>query len=471
MAEQYLGQVQQQRMEQSLTPQMLQSLKILQVPILDLQTMIREEMDQNPTLERDAPEVEQTTDFDEAAREELREERELGELTELAEWDEDFRRNRENVSSSIDDEQYRFMMDSIEGTVSLQGHLLEQLALAGLDAREKGIAEILIGSIDDDGYLQLDLDGLSGSTPEFPVELFERIISVIQGFDPVGVGARDLKECLLLQLRHQGRENSLEASLIRDHLDKLGAHQYEQIARAMRLPIGKIKELSAAIADLDPKPGRNISAERTEYVIPEITVTKKNGVWTVTQNRSPYPRLFISHKYLELLKDKTTAAETRRYIREKIAKSKFFIRSIDQRMDTIYRIACEIVRVQEDFFEEGISGLKPLTMKRIADILQVHETTVSRACNGKYMAAPQGTFEFKYFFTTGVAQADGSVISNAAIKSTLASIVRTESDRRPLSDQRIADELAKQGIHIARRTVAKYREQLKILPARLRRQT
>jgi RNA polymerase sigma-54 factor len=470
MAAQYLGQVQEQRMEQSLTPQMLQSLKILQAPILDLQAMIGEEMDQNPTLEREAPEVEQTTDFDEAAREELREKREIGELTELADWDEDFRRNRE-VRSQVDDEHYQFMMDSIEKNQSLQEYLLEQLALAGLSGRERGIAEVLIGSIDDDGYLQLDLDGIIGTTPEFPEELFERIIGVIQGFDPVGVGARDLKECLLLQLRHQGKSDSLEADLVREHLDKLGAHQYEQIARAMRLSIERINELAASIAKLDPKPGRNFSDERTEYIIPEVTVEKKNDVWTVVQNRSPYPRLFISRKYLELLKDKNTSVETRKYIREKIAKSKLFIRSIDQRQDTIYRIACEIVRVQEDFLEEGVSGLKPLTMKKIADLLEVHETTISRACNGKYMATPQGTFEFKYFFTTGVAQADGSLISNAVIKSALASIVRTESRRRPLSDQRIAEELADQGIHIARRTVAKYREQLKILPARLRRQT
>ena len=470
MAEQYLGQVQAQRMEQSLTPQMLQSLKILQAPILDLQIMIREEMDQNPTLEREAPETEQTTDFDEAARAELREEREIGELTELAEWDEDFRRNRE-VRSQGDDERYQFMMDSIENTKSLQGHLLEQLALAGLDERERVIAEVLIGSIDDDGYLQLDIDSIMDGSPEFPEELFERIIAVIQGFDPVGVGVRDLKECLLLQLRHQGRENSLEAAMVRDHLDKLGAHQYEQIARAMNLPVEKVKELSAAIAELDPKPGRNVTGEKTEYVIPEITVEKKNGVWTVTQNRSPYPRLFISQKYLELLKDKNVVADTRKYIRDKIAKSKSFIHSIDQRQDTIYRLACEIVRRQENFFEEGVSGLSPLTMKQIAETLKVHETTISRACNGKYMATPRGTFEFKYFFTTGVVQADGRFLSNAAIKSAVADIVRAESKRRPLSDQRIADELSEQGIDIARRTVAKYREQLKILPARLRRQT
>ncbi len=470
MAEQSLGLVQHQRMEQSLTPQMLQSLKILQAPILDLQLMVRTEMDQNPTLEREAPEVEESVDFDEAARDEMREERELGELTELAEWDQDFRNNRE-VRSSSDDERHQFMMDSISSSASLQEHLLDQLALAGLNDRDRGIAEILIGSIDDDGYIQLDLDGIIGVTPEFPEELFERIITVIQGFDPIGVCSRSLKECLLIQLRHQGRGDSLEAALVQNHLDKLGAHQYEQIALAMRLPLEKINELSRSIAKLDPKPGRNFTAEQTEYVIPEINVEKRNGVWTVTQNKTPYPRLFISPRYLQLLKDKTTAAETRKYIREKIAKSKFFIRSIDQRQDTILRIATEIVRVQEDFLEHGISGLKPLTMKQVADILEVHETTISRACNGKYMATPRGVLEFKYFFTTGVAQADGSIISNAAIKSALAEIIRAENKKKPLSDQKIGDALSERGIDIARRTVAKYREQLKILPARLRRQT
>ena len=470
MVEQSLGLVQQQRMEQTLTPQMLQSLKILQIPILDLQLMIREEMDQNPTLEREAPEVEEVTDFDEAARDELREEREIGELTELAEWDEDFRRNQV-VRSKVAEDKHQFMMDSISSVKSLQEHLIDQIATAGFNERERGIAEVLIGSIDDDGYLQLDLDGIIGVTPEFPEELFERIITVIQGFDPVGVGARSLAECLLIQLRHQGRGDSLEAALVRDHLDHLANHRYEQIAAAMHLPLEKIKELSKSIARLDPKPGHSFTAERTEYVIPEITVEKRDGVWVVTQNKSPYPHLFISQKYLQLLKDKTTTPETRKYIREKIAKSKFFIRSIDQRQDTIYRIATEIVRVQEGFLEKGIGGMRPLTMKKVADALEVHETTVSRACNGKYMATPQGTFEFRYFFTTGVAQADGSVISNAAIKNALSEIVHKEDKRKPLSDQIIGDALSEQGINIARRTVAKYREQLRILPARLRRQT
>lgn len=469
MPNQSLGLVQSQRMEQSLTPQMLQSLKILQAPILDLQLMIRSEMDQNPTLEREAPEAEESVDFDEAARDEMREEREIGELSELSEWDEDFRNNRE-VRSSVDDEKHQFMMDSISGEKSLQEHLLEQLSYAGLSDRERGIAEVLIGSVDDDGYLQMDLDGIIGVTPEFPEELFERIIGVIQSFEPIGVGARSLKECLLIQLNHAGRGDSLEAALVENHLDKLGAHQYEAIAAAMRLPVDKITELAQSIAKLDPKPGRNFTDEATEYIVPEISVEKQDGKWTVIQNKSPYPRLFISPRYLQLLKDKTTAPDTRKYIREKIAKSKFFIRSIDQRQDTIYRIASEIVRIQEGFLDNGISGMQPLTMKTVANTLDVHETTISRACNGKYMSTPRGVFEFKYFFTTGVAQADGSVISNAAIKNALADIVRNENKKKPLSDQKIGDALAEQGINIARRTVAKYREQLKILPARLRRQ-
>lgn len=456
-------------MEQSLTPQMLQSLKILQAPILDLQTMIREEMDQNPTLERDAPETEQSTDFNEAARKELTEEHEIGELSELVEGEDAFYSQHE-IRSSAQEEAHQFRMDSIEGSLSLQEHLLKQVPLAGLDAREREIAEILIGSIDDDGYLQLDVDRIVESTPEFPEKLFLNVLTVIQGFDPVGVGSRTLKECLLIQLGQQGKGESLEALLVRNHLDLLGAHQYEHIARAMHLQPEKVRELSAAIAQLNPKPGRNVTTDRTEYVIPEIMVEKQNEAWVITQNKSLYPRLFISPKSLELLKDKTTAADTRKYIREKIAKSKFFIRSIDQRQDTIYRMACEIVHIQEEFLGKGMIHLKPLTMKQVADRLNIHETTVGRACHGKYMATPQGIFEFKHFFTPGVAQADGRLISNAVLKSAVASIVRTESRRRPLSDQRIMDELAQQGLHIARRTVAKYREQLHILPARLRRQ-
>ncbi len=431
-------------MEQSLAPQMLLSLKVLQAPIFDLQEMVRAELDSNPALEIDAPDIEIP-------------------VAGLFERD-------DHSGITIDGEKHQFMLDSLTAGKTLQDHLLEQLSLAGLDAPDRAVAEILIGSINDDGYLQLDTGSLIQTAPEFPQERFEKILSVIQGFDPAGVGARDLKECLLIQLRAAGKETAPEFEIVQNHLDRIGAHQYKQIAHEMGLPAEKIQQLAGTIAALDPKPGRNFSGDRTEFIIPEITVEKKAGVWSVTRNRTPYPRLFVSQKYLDLLQDKTVPPETRKYIRNKIAQSRFFIRSIDQRQETIYRIAVEIVNEQKDFLEEGVSALKPLTMKHIAGKLGVHETTVGRACAGKYIATPQGTFEFKYFFPAGIPLADGSLLSNTAIKDALASIVRSESRRRPLSDQRITDELARQGIYIARRTVAKYRDQLNILPARLRRQ-
>jgi len=467
---QFLNLVQQQRMEQSLTPQMIQSLKILQISLLDLQLMVREEMNQNPTLERETPEIEEITDFEETARDELLEKREMDELSDLASWDEDSLGNRE-AHSPADEDRHQFMMDSLSKVESLQEHLNQQLSMARLDDHEYAIAEVIIGSMDDDGYLQLDLEHLKESSPSFPEELFERTLAVIQGFDPPGIGARSLEECLLLQLQHQGKSDSLEATLLQNHLDDLANHRYEKMASALRLSLEEIREISESIAHLDPKPGRNITTERTEYILPEITVEKRDGVWVVIQNKMPYPRLFISPKYIQLLQDKSTPAETRKYIREKIAKSKFFIRSIDQRQETIYRIATEIVRVQEGFLENGIAGLKPLSMKQVADALELHETTISRACNGKYVATPRGTFEFKYFFATGVAQVNGNVLSNASIQHALSEIIRNEDKKRPLSDQKIVEKLNQQGIHIARRTVVKYRKNLKILPTRLRRQT
>ena len=430
-------------MEQSLAPQMLMSLNILQVPILDLQEMVRAEMDQNPTLEREAPEIEQPAELDDF---------------DSGDWNSDL-----TPAAPDANERYQYMMDSIAGETTLQNHLLEQLTLAGLDEQERAVAEILIGNIDDDGYLCLDTGAAETS------DLFDRVLKTIQGFDPVGVGARDLKECLLLQLQNQKKENSLEAELVRNHLEQLGAHQYEQIAHDMKLTLDEIRTLAATVAALDPKPGRNFSAAGAEYIIPEITIQKKNGIWTVTQNRAPYPRLFISQKYLELLDNETTLAETKKYIRAKIAKSRFFIRCIDQRQQTIYRIACEIADIQHDYLEQGISALKPMTMKQIADRLHIHESTVGRACSGKYIATPHGTVELKTLFTSGIALADGTQISNAAIKNEIASIIRSESRRHPFTDQHIVDELRKKNIHIARRTVAKYRDNLNLLPARLRR--
>ena len=457
------------KMQQVLAPHLFQSLEILQMPLLDLQQMIKQELSENPTLEATEEQADAQIEIEQGTKDVDREEFD-NEFEKLAALGEEFDSYQERgpVSSGSDaEEKYQYMMDSLSEISSLHDQLLEQLSLSGLNDYEKKIAEIVIGNIDDDGYLQLDVDDLL-ALPNFPVETLDKILDTVHEFEPAGVGARDLRECLLIQLKRAGREASQEYQLIEQHLDLLGRHKYDDIARAMGLTLDRVKELAASVAKLDPKPGRNFSEERIEYVTPEIIVEKRGDEYVITQNKKPYPNLFISQKYLQMLKDPGTSKEVKTYIREKIAKSKQFIQSIDQRMDTIYRIAVEIVRIQRDYFDHGVSRLKPLNMKTIADLLEVHETTISRATAGKYMQTPRGLLSMKYFFNPGVMTASGESISNQSVKAALAEIVRGEDKKKPYSDAKLVKLLEEQGIGIARRTVAKYRDQLRILPSHLR---
>ncbi len=459
-------------MQQVLAPHLFQSLEILQMPLLDLQQMIRQELSENPTLEATQEQPDAQIEIEQGTKDVERDEfdNEFEKLAALGEeWGDGHYESRQTLGGADAEEKYQYMMDSLSESSSLHDELLEQLAHSGLNDYEKKIAEIAIGNIDDDGYLQLDVEDLL-ALPNFPAETLDKILHAIQEFDPPGVGARDLRECLLLQLKRAGNENSQEYQLVADHLDLLGRHKYEEISRAMGLTLSRVKELAAAIAKLDPKPGRNFSEERIEYVTPEIIVEKKDGEYVITQNKKPYPKLFISQKYLQMLKDPNASKEVKTYIREKIAKSKQFIQSIDQRMNTIYRIAVEIVRIQRDYFDHGISRLKPLNMKTIAELLEVHETTISRATAGKYMQTPRGLLSMKYFFKPGVALANGDSISNESVKAALVDIVAEEDKKKPLSDAKLVNMLEEQGIKIARRTVAKYRDQLRILPSHLRKQ-
>lgn len=456
-------------MQQVLAPHLFQSLEILQMPLLDLQQMIKQELSENPTLEATQEQPDEQIEIEQGTKDLERDEfdNEFEKLAALGEdWNDSQLENRQ-VAGSDADEKYQFMMDSLSESTSLHDQLLEQLSLSNLNGYERKIAEIVIGNIDDDGYLQLDVDDLL-ALPNFPAETLDKILGTIHEFDPPGVGARDLRECLLLQLKRSGREETQEYQLVDQHLDLLGRHKYEEIARGMGLTVDRVKELAKKIARLDPKPGRNFSEERIEYVTPEIVVEKKDGEYVITQNRKPYPKLFVSQKYLQMLKDPNTSKEVKTYIREKITKSKQFIQSIDQRMDTIYRIAVEIVRIQRDYFDHGVSHLKPLNMKTVAALLEVHETTISRATTGKYMQTPRGLLSMKYFFKPGVRTASGESISNESVKAALAEIVRDEDKKKPYSDAKLVTLLNERGIKIARRTIAKYRDQLRILPSHLR---
>ncbi len=337
-------------MQQVLAPHLFQSLEILQMPLLDLQQMIKQELSENPTLEATQEQPDAQIEIEQGTKDVERDEfdNEFEKLMALGEeWGDNHYEGQRSLGGADAEEKYQYMMDSLSETSSLHDQLMDQLSLSGLDEYERKIAEIVIGNIDDDGYLQLDVEDLL-ALPNFPAEMLDKILSVIHEFDPAGVGARDLRECLLLQLNRAGRENTQEYHLVADHLDLLGRHKYAEIARAMGLTFERVKELSALVAKLDPKPGRNFSEERIEYVVPEIIVEEKDGEYVITQNRKPYPRLFISQKYLKMLKDPNTSKEVKSYIREKVAKSKQFIQSIDQRMNTIYRIAVEIVRIQRD---------------------------------------------------------------------------------------------------------------------------
>ncbi len=464
---------QEMKLQQALAPHLFQSLEILQMPLLDLQQMIKQELSENPTLEAtqeqadEQIEIEQgTKDAERAERDEL--DNEFDKLAALGEeLSDSFYESRQIVGGSDAEEKYQYMMDSLSEEASLQDQLLDQLNLSSLNEYERKIGEIVVGNIDDDGYLTLDVEDLL-ALPNFPVETLDKILNIIHDFDPAGVGARDLRECLLLQLKRAGKEDSQEYQLISDHLDLLGRHKFEDIARLMGITPDRVKELARAIAKLDPKPGRNFSEERIEYVTPEILLEKKEGEYIITQNKKPYPKLFISQKYLQMLKDPNTSKEVKTYIREKITKSKQFIQSIDQRMNTIYRIAVEIVRIQRDFFDHGVSKLKPLNMKTVAELLEVHETTISRATAGKYMQTPQGLLSMKYFFKPGIMTTSGVAISNESVKAALAEIIRDEDKKKPYSDAKLVKLLEEQGIKIARRTVAKYRDQLRILPSHLR---
>lgn len=466
---------QDQRMHMVLAPQLRQSLEMLQAPALELRAMIRAELDQNPTLEEVSAEttpieVEPTITGESEDQKSLDFRKEFEILARLDdEWKEYFFQERENrPHTSADDERHNFLIDSITQRESLQEHLLRQLAMTELDEGDRALGEVIVGSISDDGYLTTSIEDLA-STTGANVAHMQDILTVVQDFDPPGVGSRDLRECLLFQLERLGKHDSLAARIVAAHLEKLAARKLQDIARILKAPVAEVEAAANFIATLDPKPGRPYGSDSSPYVTPEVVVKKVDGTYLILMNDDDLPRLRISKHYRSLMNEADTGKEVRDYIQERVRSSAFLIRSIHQRQNTIYRIASEIVRVQTDFLENGVSHLKPLTMAEVAAVVGLHETTVSRAVAGKHMQTPQGVYEMKYFFTPGLRTDDGSVVSNKTVKDAIDTLVRDEDPANPLSDQEILEILTKRGIQIARRTVAKYRIALKIAPSHMRR--
>src|SRR5216110_2393965 len=462
-------------LQQILAPQLQQSLLILQTPLLELRNLVQQEMEINPVLEElpDEPSSDAQGEAEPSDGDNFKDE-----FEKLATLDEEWRDYMAQSANSGADgfrrsreakDKRQFFFDSIALQETLQQNLLGQLNQSALDASDRKAAELTIGNVDDNGFLQ--------STPEemalnsgIPKEDFERMLALIQGFYPPGVGARDLRECLLIQLKREEKEDSLEYNVVSGYMEDLGRRRFPEIARRMGISVEDVQTATENIGRLNPRPGQVFAAAPQNYVLPDVTVEKVNSEYQISLNDEQIPHLRISNLYKDIIASgNTQSGEVKDYIRDKIRSGKFLIRSIHQRQQTISNIAKQIVSRQGDFLEHGRSHLKPMTMAEVADAVGVHETTVSRAVSGKYMATPQGIFEMKYFFTPGYQTASGESLSNTSVKEAILDLVKREDGNQPLSDNEIVEILSERGIPIARRTVAKYRSELNILPSHMRR--
>jgi RNA polymerase sigma-54 factor len=490
------------RLTQSLviTPQLKHAIKILQLSRADLEQLVSEEIEQNPTLEslelgQEEHEVEplsttpdermpELTDptseeappapAEETASELAPEQSNLSDIN----WEEylaDYANNLSQGSMSagsggdFDEDRRPSLENTLTRTSTLAEHLTWQLRMGDFTEEERAIGDVLIGNTDDNGYLQIPLEDAAFEASA-DVETVTRTLRKMQDFEPAGVLARDLRECLLIQLRQLGLEDSPAAAIVRDHLALLEAKRFDKLAKELRVRSDEVSQAVNIIASLEPKPGRDYTSQDVRYVVPDVFVEKMDGEYVVMLNDDGMPRLRVSNAYRRLLMDQDGSSEAKSYIREKLSAAQWLIRSIHQRQSTLFKVTNSIVRFQRDFLDEGVRALKPLVLKDVANDIGMHESTVSRATANKYVHTPQGTLELKYFFTSSIRSSDGEGVSAESVKEQIRGIIESEDPRRPYSDQHIAQVLASNHIEIARRTVAKYREIMGILPSSKRRQ-
>jgi RNA polymerase sigma-54 factor len=391
----------------------------------------------------------------------------------LEKLDEDWRDHMANVGGTLpytteDAERRQHFFDSLVSETSLQEHLMQQAQTADLSEPAMQAMHHLVGCLDDRGFLTQTPSDVALQSG-LPLEAVQEALKQLRTFDPPGIGAKDLPECLILQLAAKGRGTSLPARIIRDHFELLTRRRIPELARKMNADADEIQDAIEEIGKLDPAPGRRFAEDSNRVVVPDVTVEKDGEEWKIHLNSDYIPRLRISSTYRDMIAKGSLTKPERDYIRERMRSGKFLIDSIEQRQRTIERITREIINAQKDFFENGVSHLKPLTMTQIADVVGVHETTVSRAIANKYIRTPHGVFDFKYFFTPGYQAQSGAAVSNTSVKEMIGELISVEDKAAPLSDQELVAKLQEKGITIARRTVAKDREELGILPSNLRR--
>jgi RNA polymerase sigma-54 factor len=448
-----------------LTPSLQQAIKLLPMSTLELAEMLNQEVVENPMLEEVPTEELQPVEPVPEKPDAERPAEKGGDA-----WDD---ADYEYFFGDYLDEGYRPRLPTevkelppIENTLStsssLSDHLLWQLSLQSDDELTREIGEAIVGNIDDDGYLVASVDEIA-AMGNWQVDDVERMLRMVQRFDPIGVAARDLQECLLLQIRHIGLEGTPTEKIVTEHLRLLQNHQVPEIARKLGLSIDELKTHIEIIRNLDPKPGSRYNPSQSQYVIPDVYVVKVEDHYEVFLNEEGLPQLRISPVYRRLLdKSGDNTDETRAYVKEKFRSALWLIKSVDQRQKTIHKVATSIVNFQRDFLDRGIEYLKPLVLRDVANDIGMHESTVSRVVNNKYMHTPQGVFEMKFFFHSGISSSYGESVSSVAIKNRIRKIIESEDPRKPLSDSKIVSILQKEGLQLARRTIAKYREELKI---------
>ncbi len=467
-----------------LTPSLQQAIKLLPMSTLELADMLQQEITENPLLEEDlerpaseqqeseaeegAPPVETSVvETDGKPEPEAKPDDSMNEI------------DYESFFSDYLDEGYRPrtayevpelppIENTLSTTASLADHLDWQLRMAPADEKTVELGEAIIGNIDEHGYLQASVEEIC-AMGDYDRESVERALTLVQEFDPIGVGARDLRECLLIQLRHLDLAGTPVETMVTDHLELLQSHRFNDIAKAMKLPVEEVIEHCEIIRRLDPQPGSKFNTEKSHYVTPDVYVVKVDGKYEVVLNEDRLPQLRISSVYRRMLENKSEDnAATRDYVKEKLRSALWLIKSVDQRQKTIYKVANSIVRQQQEFLDNGVEHLRPMVLRDVAIDIGMHESTVSRVVSNKYMHTPQGVFEMRYFFHSGIASVGGEHVSSVTIKQRIRKIVGEENPKRPLSDSKIVKILEDEGLVLARRTIAKYREELRIPPSNQR---
>lgn len=458
------------RLKQTLAPQLIQSLKMLQMPILKLEQTLRHELSINPLLEEIEPDEKSDT-LEETGELELVEgENKLDPKLDKIDWESYLGDEYENdfkFKSTFDknEEQYERMPVTQK---SLTDHLFEQLSFLKLTDEERLIGEYVIGNISPKGYLVCAVDEMAAEL-ELPAEKIENLVNIIKSFDPPGVGALDLRESLLMQLEAKGQKDSVAYRIVDQFINVLDKKSILQISRSTGIPFEKAQQAMDVIKSLSPTPAYGRFEASAAAIVPDLIVERVGDDYVVYHNDRNFPSLRINPGYRQLLrKGNNTSKDTKTYVREKLEQARWLLNSINQRRTTMIRVMEAIIDVQKEFFEKGPAFIKPLIMEDIANMVEMNVATISRVSNGKYVQTPQGVYEIKYFFNSGIANEDGGELSKRHVKMRIEEIIKAENIEKPLSDQEIFQKLRDEGIKLSRRAVTKYREELKIFPSRFR---